>query len=59
MSNPRPLTADATPDHLHGWIIEWTARYGVSSDDVLLPITMNRPEFPGDFFAWISQATLA
>ena len=20
---------------------------------------LNRPEFPGDFFAWISQATLA
>jgi hypothetical protein len=21
--------------------------------------SVNRPEFPGDFFAWISQATLA
>jgi hypothetical protein len=22
-------------------------------------LNMNRPEFPGDFFAWIPQATLA
>ena len=53
MSNPRPLTAEATPDHLHGWIIEWTARYDVSSDDVLLPIAMPSSGFDVDDLAVI------
>jgi len=32
---------------------------GATNVNVSLLDTVNRPEFPGDFFAWIPQATLA